>query len=601
MRRLSLTPKTLAVAVAALVAITGGLTAYLVDAWPRLENDSIDMRFSARGASKAPGVVVVAIDDKTFSELRRQWPFPRRLHAAVIDRLAGDQARAIAYDVQFTEPTDKRDDLALYDSIAQSKTPVVLATTEVNASGQTDVLGGEEALKQAHTVAAAANLPAESGGVIRRYPYALLGLKGFAVATSEAAGTPVRLSGFSDDRALIDFRGPPGTVRTVSYADVLDGRVNPQVFRGKIVVVGATSATLQDVHQTSTTSASPMAGPEIQANAIWTALHGNPLRPAPGWLALIAILLGAVIAPLASLRFRLLTSLLFACVLAAAYLLIAQVAFDGGTVLVLTYPLAAWALAAIGSVAANYVGAFIERNAFARQLRESQLELIQRLAQAVDTRDTETGEHVQRIGRLAQQLALQIGWSEEDAEVLRHASAMHDIGKIGIPDRILLKPGKLSPEEWEVIKAHTTAGAQILADSSNPLVQMARDIAMSHHERWDGSGYPVGLKGEEIPLAARICAVVDVYDALLAERSYKEAWSAEQALAEIQQGSGTHFDPRLVAAFVALAPHLEAPLCAISPERQDSDPLRAPSSPGSDGATLSTVLARGAVEHGRPT
>ena len=558
MRRLSLTPKALAVVLAALVAMAGGLSAYLADAWPRLENDTLDMRFSERGAEKAPGIVVVAIDDKTFSELRRQWPFPRRLHAALIDRLGADGARAIVYDVQFTEPTDGRDDLALYESIVQSKTPVVLATTEVNASGQTNVLGGEEALKHAHTVAAAANLPAEAGGVIRRYPFSLLGLKGFAVATTETVGAPVARSRFADDRALIDFRGPPGTIRTVSYADVLEGRVKPQAFRGKIVVVGATSATLQDVHQTSTTSASPMAGPEIQANAIWTALHDNPLQPAPGWLALIAIVLGALIAPLASLRFRVLISLLLAAVAAAGYVLIAQAAFGAGTVLVLTYPLAAWALAAIGTVAANYVGAFIERNAFARQLRESQLELIQRLAQAVDTRDTETGEHIQRIGRLSQQLALQIGWSEEDAEVLRHASAMHDIGKIGIPDHILLKPGKLEPEEWEVIKAHTTTGAQILSGSSNPLVRMARDIAMSHHERWDGSGYPAGLREQEIPIAARICAVVDVYDALLAKRSYKDAWSSEQALDEIQQGSATHFDPTLVAAFLALAPHLDS-------------------------------------------
>ncbi len=563
MRRLSPTPKTLAVAVAVLVALAGGLITYLTDAWPRLENDTIDMRFSARGASEEPGVVVVAIDDKTFSELRRQWPFPRRLHAEVIHRLAADRARAIAYDVQFTEPTDRRDDLALYESIAQSETPVVLATTEVNAAGQTDVLGGEEALKQAHTAAAAANLPAESGGIIRRYPYSLLGLRGFAVAATEAAGVEVRRSRFSDDRALIDFRGPPGTIRTVSYADVLGGRVKPQVFRGKVVVVGATSATLQDVHQTSTTSGSPMAGPEIQANAIWTALHDNPLQPAPGWLALIAIVLGALIAPLASLRFRLLTSLLLAAVAAAGYVLIAQAAFDAGTVLVLSYPLAAWGLAAVGTVTANYVGAFIERNAFARKLRESQLELIQRLAQAVDTRDAETGEHIQRIGRLSQQLALQIGWSDEEAEVLRHASAMHDIGKIGIPDHILLKPGKLDEEEWEVIRAHTTTGAQILADSSNPLVQMARDIAMSHHEHWDGSGYPAGLKEEEIPTAARICAVVDVYDALLATRSYKESWTTEQALAEIQQGSGTHFDPTLVKAFLALAPKLELELLSV--------------------------------------
>ncbi len=190
MRRPSLSPKTVAVTIAALVALVGGLGSYLADAWPRLESDTIDMRFAARARRpKPPEFVVVAIDDKTFSDLRRQWPFPRRLHAAVIDRLAADGARAIAYDVQFTEPTDRRDDLALYESIARSKAPVVLATTEVDATGQTDVLGGEEALQQAHAVAAAANLPAESGGVIRRYPY--------------SAARPEKLRGRSDAR-------PPG-------------------------------------------------------------------------------------------------------------------------------------------------------------------------------------------------------------------------------------------------------------------------------------------------------------------------------------------------------------------------------------------------------
>ena len=556
MKRPSLSPKTLAMTLAAAAAMAGGLGSYLADAWPRLESDTIDMRFALRKASHPPEVVVVAIDDKTFSVLRRQWPFPRSLHAAVIDRLAADGAGVIAYDVQFTEPTDRRDDLALYESIARSRVPVVLATTEVDAAGQTNVLGGEEALKQAHAVAAAANLPAESGGVIRRYPYSVLGLRSFAVAAGQAAGRTVRRSRFSDGSALIDFRGPPGAIKTVSYADVLEGHVRPQVFRGKIVVVGATSATLQDLHQTSTTSSSPMAGPEIQANAIWTALHRNPLQPAPGWLALIAILLSAVVAPLGSLRFRVFTSTLIAGGVVVAYLALAQLTFEAGTVLVVSYPLAAWALGTIGMVAANYVGAFIERNGYARRLRESQLELIQRLAQAVDTRDSETGEHIERIGRLSQQLAVQIGWSAADAEILRHASAMHDIGKIGIPDRILLKQGPLTSEEWQIVKAHTTAGAEILAGSSNPLVMMARDIAISHHERWDGSGYPEGLKGDEIPLAARICAIVDVYDALLSARSYKQAWTLEQTLAEIERGSGAHFDPQLVSAFLKLAPTL---------------------------------------------
>jgi CHASE2 domain-containing sensor protein len=556
-------PKTLALLVAATVAVAIASAAYLAGAWPRLENDSLDLRFALVHHERPSDVAVVAIDDETFSELQRAWPFPRRLHAEVIDRLRADGARAIAYDVQFTEPTDERDDLALFESIRRAR-DVVLAATEVDARGHTDVLGGDANVRRAHAVAAAANLPSEDGGVIRRYPYSLLGLQSMGVAAARVAGVSVAPSRFDHDKALIDFRGPPGTVLTVSFAKVLRGEVAPQAFRGKIVVVGATAPTLQDVHQTSATSDAPMPGPEIQANAIWTALHRNPLQPAESWLALLAILLAGIAAPLLALRFRVLIAAVLAAGLLLAYLLASQLAFGSGTVLVVTYPIAAWALGTIGMIAASYVAAFLERNAFARQLQASQLELIQRLAQAVETRDVETGEHVRRIGRISRLLALELGWSPADAERLCHASAMHDIGKIGIPDSILLKPGALDEEEWTVIRAHTTVGAEILAGSENPLVQMAQDIARCHHERWDGSGYPAGLSGEEIPLAARICAVADVYDALCSKRSYKEAWSVERVLAEIERESGSHFDPHVVAAFLRLAPGLQEELSATS-------------------------------------
>jgi putative two-component system response regulator len=213
-------------------------------------------------------------------------------------------------------------------------------------------------------------------------------------------------------------------------------------------------------------------------------------------------------------------------------------------------------------VAASYAAAFIERNVFSRQLQESQLELIERLSKAVESRDTETGEHIHRIGVLCQRLAIEIGWSQSEAETLMHASVMHDIGKLEIPDRILLKPGALDREEWEIMKTHTTVGAELLAGSPNPLLQMAESIARSHHERWDGSGYPAGTKGREIPLVGRICAVVDVYDALLSKRVYKEAWGMDETLAEIRRESGSHFDPELVSAFLRLAPELNNELRA---------------------------------------
>ena len=555
-------PKTLAVIIAAMVAVAGGLVTYAVNAWPRLENDTVDARFVVRGPMAEPSdVVIVAIDDRTFSDLNLQWPFPRRKDAEVLSIVHRDGARAIGYDVQFTEQTDQTDDDRLFNAVAHAG-HVVLATTEVDASGQTNVLGGSANLRAAHAVAAAANLPAPGNGVVRRYAYSTLGLKSFAVAAAEAAGHPVSPSRFTHGTALVDFRGPPGTIRTVSFSDVLRGRIDPRVFAGKIVVIGATAPTLQDLHQTSTTSTTPMAGVEVQANAIWTALHDNPLGESPPWLAVIAIVLCAAVAPLASLRLRVWRSAMIAVAVGGAYLIAAQLAFDHDTVLVVSYPIAAWTIGTLGMLGANYVAAFAERNAFSRRLNDSQHELIQRLAQAVESRHEETGEHTQRIGVLCRRLALALGWSDADSQTLMHASLVHDIGKIGIPDAILLKPGPLDASEWETMKAHTTIGAGLLTGSSNPLVQMAETIALSHHERWDGSGYPNGQTGEEIPIAGRICAVVDVYDALLSKRIYKEAWQTDDVLAEIQRNSGTQFDPTIVTAFLALVPQLEDELQA---------------------------------------
>jgi putative two-component system response regulator len=137
--------------------------------------------------------------------------------------------------------------------------------------------------------------------------------------------------------------------------------------------------------------------------------------------------------------------------------------------------------------------------------------------------------------------------------MLRHASVLHDVGKLGIPDAILSKPGKLNADEWEIMKTHTTMGERILRGSQSPLVQMGQTIALTHHERWDGTGYPHGLAGTDIPLVGRIAAVCDVFDALLSTRPYKEPWPLERALAEVERSSGSHFDPDVVAAFLPIA------------------------------------------------
>jgi putative two-component system response regulator len=158
------------------------------------------------------------------------------------------------------------------------------------------------------------------------------------------------------------------------------------------------------------------------------------------------------------------------------------------------------------------------------------------------------------MSRLGERLALAAGFTVEDAELLRHASALHDVGKIGIPDRVLLKPDRLDDEELAIMRTHTEIGASILAGSRSRLLQLAEVVASTHHERWDGAGYPAGLRGEEIPLAGRISTICDVFDALTSERPYKAAWSVEEALAEIARLSGRQFDPDLVPVFLGMWP-----------------------------------------------
>lgn len=184
-----------------------------------------------------------------------------------------------------------------------------------------------------------------------------------------------------------------------------------------------------------------------------------------------------------------------------------------------------------------------------KELNDTRLEVINRLARASEYRDNETGGHIIRIGKMCEMLGKAIGLDYEKSELLLHSSPMHDVGKIGIPDKILLKAGKLDPEEWEVMKTHSSIGSELLSGPSSDLMVMARNIALTHHEKWDGSGYPAGLSGEEIPLEGRICAICDVFDALRSQRPYKKAWSTEESVKEIIRLKGKNFDPMLVDAF----------------------------------------------------
>ena len=191
-----------------------------------------------------------------------------------------------------------------------------------------------------------------------------------------------------------------------------------------------------------------------------------------------------------------------------------------------------------------------------RDLESARIEMLRRLALAAEYRDDNTPEHMERVAALAARLGRRLGLSELAITHIRHGAPLHDVGKIAIPDSILLKPGRLSAAEFEVVKTHAEAGARVLAEGESELLEVAESIARSHHERWDGTGYPDALAGADIPLVGRLVHVADVFDVLVHERPYKEAFSVEDAAAEIEGGAGTQFDPEVVEAFADLGPRV---------------------------------------------
>ena len=187
-----------------------------------------------------------------------------------------------------------------------------------------------------------------------------------------------------------------------------------------------------------------------------------------------------------------------------------------------------------------------------RELHETRLEIIRRLGLAAEFKDRETANHIIRMSKICQILGVACGLSEKEGELILNASPMHDVGKIGIPDNILMKPDKLDSDEWETMKGHPEIGYRLLDGHSSEIMNAAKVIALTHHEKWDGSGYPRGIAGEDIPVMGRVCALADVFDALTSKRPYKKPWSMQEATDEIVKYTGKHFDPKMVDSFLEI-------------------------------------------------
>jgi len=306
----------------------------------------------------------VEIDDVTFQELDRRWPFPRRVHGQAVKQIAADGPRVIAYDVQFTEFTSEEDEFALLLAIDGADGKVVLATTEPNERGESKILGGDAVLKEVGARPGNGVLLSDPGGVERRVPHTVDKLETLAVASAEVAlGRQVSRDEFDarDDTAWIDYYGRPGTIKSLSFSRAVQGQTPPGTFKDKVVVIGPSAPSLQDVHPTSTSGDELMAGAEIQASALDTILRGLPLQSAPRWLDVLLIVMFGMVAPVVSMRLSPLPAIAIALGVAAVFIVAAQLAFNGGTIVAFVYPLGSLALATVGALAVSYVTTAFER------------------------------------------------------------------------------------------------------------------------------------------------------------------------------------------------------------------------------------------------
>ena len=352
-----------------------------------LELSSVDFRFSIRGKQAVPkDIVIVAVDEDTFSDYNSKgvsgrWPFPRKRFARVIDRLKADGAKVITYDIQFTsESEDPAQDFALITAVRRARNVVLSTTAADPKTGRTNVFGGGEGLRYSRALVGNGRFPIDAGGAYRRVAYEIDKLKSLSLVTAERAlGRPLTQDDFGNrETNWIDFRGPADTIKTVSFSKVYYGEFKPGTFRDKIIIVGGTAPVLLDIHPTSTDNF--MSGPEIQANAVSTALRGFPLRSVPTWVNVFAIVALGLLAPLASLRLSLLWTLVTAISAAVVYVVVTQVTFQLGWVLSFVYPFGALVLSSVGSLAAHYLLAAFERervrDVFSRFVPESVVEQV---------------------------------------------------------------------------------------------------------------------------------------------------------------------------------------------------------------------------------
>lgn len=357
--------KVLLLALVAIVATGLALGGYAARALRTLDLNTVNARFSVRGAEKAPkNIVVVGVDSTTFQVINKQFPFPRAVEAKVLNRIGAGRPAAVAFDIVFSDASTlgQNDDVKLLNALGGDNVNgrVVLSFQETDAKGDVRLFGlgqTQKALRQAGVEPGSTLFKFDPGNYIRRMSYSINNLKTFPIVTAETA-TGKRIRPFTGTK-WIDYVGPAGSFDTVSFGDVYSGKIPPSFFKGKIVLIGPTAPSLQDVHPTSTDPSMP--GAEVQANAIDTVLRGFPLSVVPGWVNVVLIVLFGVTVPLAALRVRPIVSIGIAVAIGIVFAIVVQLLFNGGTIISFVYPLLALILSGIGSLAVGLVTEAFER------------------------------------------------------------------------------------------------------------------------------------------------------------------------------------------------------------------------------------------------
>ncbi len=531
-----------------------------------------DQLFVSRPPS--PNIVIVGIDDASLETFGRWTDWPRSLHARAIDNLSKAGAGVIGLDILFTDRS--AEDEMLAGAIRNAGNVVLpLIGTGAQPSSRPEInyahiLSPVPPLGELSANIGHANLSPDPGGPVRRLPLVITDSQGqvypayslavlhtlFAVPLpreyQRQEGTlhildrdiPV------DNNYLLRINFTPDDAGRpyISYGDVINGDFDPAEVENKIVLIGMTATGELDKWAVPVSSGK-VPGVYIHAVTIDNILREQFLTEVGTGVNLAVLLLLVGISGFALPRLGLRWGSLTVVGLFAGYLVASFLAFENGYILNSLYPLLTLPVIYISNILVQNAATVIQNARLRQNVLEGYKSTIKALAASIDAKDHYTSGHSERVTAYALLGATSLQMSKEDLDILENAGILHDIGKIGIPDGILGKPGPLTPAEWDIIRQHPLIGANIVNDI--PFLEESVKLIRYHHERYDGDGYPDGLKGDDIPLGARLLAVADAFDSMASSRAYRDAMRLEDALKELQMGIGTQFCPVAVEAFVS--------------------------------------------------